>query len=165
VFSRSTGCSWGYITLISNEIWKPGLVGVIGKKCFVTTLCINNNYTFWLLFHWTFFFLFTPSPIFTYSYFSSILGFWMISTPTTNYFNTNPWWCDARMQMKSLRWELKQKVDVVTTLEVDMNVLQEMLIKDLQMEQEFEMTKVPKKAFTFGRMNYSCRRSSWKLFR
>jgi hypothetical protein len=45
------------------------------------------------------------------------------------------------MQMKSLTWELKQKVDVVTTLKVDMNVLHEMLIKDLQMEQELELTK------------------------
>lgn len=44
--------------------------------------------------------------------------------------------------MKLLRWELKQKVDVVTTLDVDMNVLQEMLIEDLQMEEEFELTKV-----------------------
>ncbi len=44
--------------------------------------------------------------------------------------------------MESLRWDLKQKVDVVTTLEVDMNVLQEMLIEDLQMEQELELTKV-----------------------
>ncbi len=43
--------------------------------------------------------------------------------------------------MKSLRWELKQKVDVVTTLDIDMNVLQEMLIEDLQMEQEVELTK------------------------
>ncbi len=43
--------------------------------------------------------------------------------------------------MESLRWELKQKVDVITTLEVDMNVLQEMLIEDLQMEQELELTK------------------------
>jgi hypothetical protein len=48
---------------------------------------------------------------------------------------------DARMEMESLRWELKQKVDVVATLEVDMNVLQEMLIEDLQMEQELELTK------------------------
>jgi kinesin family protein 15 len=48
---------------------------------------------------------------------------------------------NARMEMESLRWELKQKVDVVTTLEVDMNVLQEMLIEDLQMEQELELTK------------------------
>ncbi|CAM6042219.1 unnamed protein product [Sphagnum compactum] len=48
---------------------------------------------------------------------------------------------DARMEMESLRWELKQKVDAVTTLEVDMNVLQEMLIEDLQMEQELELTK------------------------
>jgi hypothetical protein len=48
---------------------------------------------------------------------------------------------DARMEMESLRWELKQKVDVITTLEVDMNVLQEMLIEDLQMEQELELTK------------------------
>jgi hypothetical protein len=38
---------------------------------------------------------------------------------------------------------LKQKVDVVTTLKVDMNVVKEMLIKDLQMEQELELTKVP----------------------
>jgi hypothetical protein len=45
------------------------------------------------------------------------------------------------MEMESLRWELKQKVDVVTTLEVDMNVLHEMLIEDLQMEQELELTK------------------------
>ncbi|CAM6005101.1 unnamed protein product [Sphagnum balticum] len=45
------------------------------------------------------------------------------------------------MEMESLRWELKQKVDVITTLEVDMNVLQEMLIEDLQMEQELELTK------------------------
>jgi hypothetical protein len=45
------------------------------------------------------------------------------------------------MEMESLRWELKQKVDLVTTLEVDMNVLQEMLIEDLQMEQELELTK------------------------
>ncbi len=45
------------------------------------------------------------------------------------------------MQMKSLRWELKQKVDVVTTLEVDMIVLQEMLIENLQMEQKLELTK------------------------
>jgi hypothetical protein len=45
------------------------------------------------------------------------------------------------MQMKSLRWELKQEVDLVTTLEVDMNVLQEMLIEDLKMEQELELTK------------------------
>jgi hypothetical protein len=45
------------------------------------------------------------------------------------------------MEMESLRWELKQKVDVVTTLEVDMNVLQEMLIEDLQMEQELKLTK------------------------
>ncbi len=43
--------------------------------------------------------------------------------------------------MEPLRWELKQKVDVFTTLEVDMNVLQEMLIEDLQMEQELELTK------------------------
>ncbi len=42
--------------------------------------------------------------------------------------------------MKSLRWESK-KVDVVKTLEVVMNVLQEMLIEDLQMDQEFEWTK------------------------
>jgi hypothetical protein len=35
------------------------------------------------------------------------------------------------MEMESLRWELKQKVDVVTTLEVDKNFLQEMLIEDL----------------------------------
>jgi hypothetical protein len=45
------------------------------------------------------------------------------------------------MEMESLRWELKQKVDVIATLEVDMNVLQEMLIEDLQMEQELELTK------------------------
>jgi hypothetical protein len=38
---------------------------------------------------------------------------------------------------------LKQKVDVVTTLKVDMNVLHEMLIKDLQMEKELELTKAP----------------------
>jgi hypothetical protein len=44
--------------------------------------------------------------------------------------------------MKSLKWELKQEVDVVITLEVDMNVLHEMLIEDLQMEQKFELTKV-----------------------
>jgi len=43
--------------------------------------------------------------------------------------------------MKSLKWELKQEADVVTTLEVDMNVLHEMLIEDLQMEQEFKLTK------------------------
>jgi kinesin family protein 15 len=49
---------------------------------------------------------------------------------------------DARMEMESLRSELKQKVDEVTTLEVDMNVLHEMLIEDLQMEQELELTKV-----------------------
>jgi hypothetical protein len=46
------------------------------------------------------------------------------------------------MQMKSLKWELKQEVDVVTTLEVDMNCFQEMLIEDLQMEQKLELTKV-----------------------
>ncbi len=44
--------------------------------------------------------------------------------------------------MKSLKWELKQEVDAVTTLEVDMNVFHEMLIEDLQMEQEFKLTKV-----------------------
>jgi hypothetical protein len=38
---------------------------------------------------------------------------------------------------------LKQKVDVVITLKVDMNVLHEMLIKDLQMEKELELTKAP----------------------
>ncbi len=49
--------------------------------------------------------------------------------------------------MKSLRWELKRKVNVATTLEIDMNVFWEMLIEDLLMEQKLESTKVAPRGF------------------